>query len=155
MESASRAGSDELAAIVDLARTAIAEKTDTRGADVWQRREARQEPMEPGLRESIDAPDQLLIAGRIDDVVVGYAAAHLETLADGGLLAVVTDIFTLVEARSVGVGEAMMDAVLAWAREQGCVGVDGLALPGDRHTKNFFETFGLVARAIIVHRRLE
>ena len=47
-----------------------------------------------------------------------------------------------------------MDAVLAWAGEQGCVGVDALALPGDRATKNFFETFGLVARAIVVHRDL-
>ena len=37
---------------------------------------------------------------------------------------------------------------------QGCFGVDSLALPGDRHTKNFFESFGLVARAIIVHRSL-
>ena len=29
---------------------------------------------------------------------------------------------------------------LAWARAQGCVGVDALALPGNRETKNFFET---------------
>ena len=40
------------------------------------------------------------------------------------------------------------------APTQGCFGVDSLALPGDRHTKNFFESFGLVARAIIVHRSL-
>jgi hypothetical protein len=32
--------------------------------------------------------------------------------------------------------------------------VDSLALPGDRHTKNFFEAFGLVARAIVVHKTL-
>ena len=32
--------------------------------------------------------------------------------------------------------------------------MDSLALPGDRATKNFFETHGLVARAITVHRRL-
>ena len=38
------------------------------------------------------------------------------------------------------------------AAAQGCFGVDSLALPGDRHTKNFFESFGLVARAIVVHR---
>lgn len=155
MESASRADTHELATIVELARLAIAEKTDTRGGEVWQRREARQEPVDVGLLTMADEPDHLLVAGRIDGVVVGYAAAHLETLADGGRLAVVTDIFTHVEARGVGVGEAMMNEVLSWAREQGCVGVDSLALPGDRQTKNFFETFGLVARAIVVHRRLE
>jgi hypothetical protein len=27
-------------------------------------------------------------------------------------------------------------------------------MPGDRNTKNFFESFGLVARAITVHRDL-
>jgi hypothetical protein len=48
-----------------------------------------------------------------------------------------------------------MDAVLAWCRECGCFGVDSLALPGNRETKNFFESFGLVARAIVVHRNLE
>jgi hypothetical protein len=48
-----------------------------------------------------------------------------------------------------------MEAVLAWAGERGCVGVDALALPGSRETKNFFESFGLVARAIVVHRDLQ
>jgi hypothetical protein len=52
------------------------------------------------------------------------------------------------------VGEAMMDQIVAWCEKHGCVGVDAIALPGNRHTKNFFETFGLVARAIVVHRPL-
>ena len=47
-----------------------------------------------------------------------------------------------------------MDDLVAWCRDRGCVGVDSLALPGDRATKNFFESFGLVARAIVVHRPL-
>jgi hypothetical protein len=29
-----------------------------------------------------------------------------------------------------------------------------MALPGNRATKNFFETFGRTARAIVVHRTL-
>ena len=57
-------------------------------------------------------------------------------------------------AREVGVGEAMMDLVLAWSEERGATGIDAVALPGDRATKNFFERFGLTARAIVVHRRL-
>ena len=48
-----------------------------------------------------------------------------------------------------------MDAMVVWCRERGCIGIDGLALPGNRETKNFFETFGLVARAIVVHRPLD
>ena len=44
--------------------------------------------------------------------------------------------------------------LLAWATAQGCFGIDALALPGNRATKNFFERYGLTARAIIVHKRL-
>ena len=77
-----------------------------------------------------------------------------DVLPDGGRLGVVTDLYTEPGARELGVGEVMMDALIAWCREQGCFGVDSLALPGDRHTKNFFESFGLVARAIVVHRSL-
>ena len=47
-----------------------------------------------------------------------------------------------------------MQALVDWCAARGCFGVDSLALPGDRHSKNFFESFGLVARAIIVHRPL-
>ena len=54
----------------------------------------------------------------------------------------------------MGIGEAMMDELVAWCAAAGCTGVDSLALPGDRHTKNFFESFGLVARAIVVHKVL-
>jgi hypothetical protein len=34
------------------------------------------------------------------------------------------------------------------------VGIDAVALPGMRETKNFFEAAGLVARAIVVHKAL-
>jgi hypothetical protein len=44
---------------------------------------------------------------------------------------------------------------VAWARAHHCTGIDGFTLPGNRATKNFFETFGLTARAILVHRSLE
>ena len=79
---------------------------------------------------------------------------RIEHLRDGSRLGVISDLFTLEGARGVSVGEEVMDALIAWAGEQGCFGVDSVALPGDRHTKNFFESFGLVARAIVVHRSL-
>jgi len=79
----------------------------------------------------------------------------IESVADEGLLAVVRDLYVEPAARGVGVGAATMEAILAWAGERGCIGVDALALPGSRATKNFFEGFGLVARAIVVHRSLE
>jgi GNAT superfamily N-acetyltransferase len=95
------------------------------------------------------------VVGTIDGTPIGYGVVALEKLHDGSLLGAVSDLFVDPEARGVGVGEAMMDQIVAWCREHGCTGVDALALPGNRATKNFFETFGLVARAIVVHRSLE
>ena len=95
-----------------------------------------------------------MLAGTVDDVVAGYAVARLEELRDGEVLGVLTDIFVEREARAVGVGEALVDCVTEWCEGHGCIGIDALALPGNRDTKNFFETFGFTARAIVVHRRL-
>jgi GNAT superfamily N-acetyltransferase len=58
-------------------------------------------------------------------------------------------------ARGVGVGEAVMELVLAWCHGHACRAIDSLALPGMRESKNFFERFGLKTRQLIVHRALD
>jgi GNAT superfamily N-acetyltransferase len=154
MEAARPARPDELARLAELARLGIAELVPTKGGVMWHRREARPEPVEDSLGAALADPDHLVLAGTIDDAVVGYSVTRLEALRDGGRLAVVEDIYVEPEARAVGVGEALMDAVVEWCRSRGCIGIDSVALPGNRETKNFFESFGMVARAIIVHRPL-
>lgn len=154
METARAAGDADLDRLAELAEAAIAELSEQRGGAMWRRREARAEPVRPSLAAAIADPDQRVLAGCIDGTVVGYAVARLERLRDGGLLGVVDDLYVEPGARDVSVGEAMMDDLLAWCEERGCMGVDSLALPGTRQTKNFFERYGLVARAIVVHRRL-
>ena len=65
------------------------------------------------------------------------------------------ELFVEPPARSIGVGESMTDALLALAAERRCIGVDALALPGHRATKNFFEDQGFTARALTMHRPLD
>lgn len=154
MESARTATAADLPRLAELAEAAIDELAPTRGGAIWALQSARPRPLERSLRSVLDDPDQILLAGEVDGTTIGYAAARLTTLQDGSRLAVIDDIYVEPDARGVGVGEALMDAVVAWATERGCVGIDSLALPGNRATKNFFETFGLVARAIVVHRPL-
>ena len=154
MEGVRPAGTDDLPRLTSLAREVIDELADQKGGIVWRRHAARSEPVEDGLTTDLDDPDTLVLVGTIDDAVIGYAVTTIEAVADEGRLAVVRDLYVEPGARGVGVGAAMMDAVLAWAGERGCIGVDALALPGSRATKNFFEGFGLVARAIVVHRGL-
>jgi GNAT superfamily N-acetyltransferase len=145
---------DDLPRLVELVGAAIEELRAGRGGAVWARHAARRPPFEPALEAELEAPDHLVLVGTLDDLVMGYGAARVEPLADGGLLGVISDLYTEPACRELGIGEHMMQTMVDWCTAQGCFGVDSLALPGDRHTKNFFESFGLVARAIVVHRRL-
>jgi GNAT superfamily N-acetyltransferase len=144
----------DLPRLTELARDVIAELAEQKGGVVWRRHAARAEPVDQGLAADLHDPQTQVLVGTIDDTVIGYAVTTAETLPDDGTLAIVRDLYVEPGARGVGVGAAIMDAVLAWAGEGGCIGVDALALPGSRATKNFFEGFGLVARAIVVHKDL-
>lgn len=154
VEAARLASDDDLSRLAELARAAIEELRPTKGGEVWARREARAEPVEESLARDLRDDGALVLAGTIDGVVVAYAVARTETLTDGRALARLTDLYAEPDAREVGVGEALLDAVVKWATERRCVGIDSLVLPGNREAKNFFESFGLVARAIVVHRPL-
>lgn len=137
-----------------LVRDSLDSIAESRGGELWTLSEARSVPADASVAEAIVAADQLVVVGTLDESVVGYAIVRLEELPDNSRLAVLDDLFVLPAARQVGVGEAMIGLVLQWAADSGCRGIDSAALPGDRATKNFFESNGLVARAIIVHRRL-
>jgi GNAT superfamily N-acetyltransferase len=147
IEAARPATAADVPAIDVLFEAATDELRAEKGGELW----ARERNRAAGFTWPEDG---LVLAGTIDDVVVGYAVVRVQRLADGEELAVVDDVFVQAEARGVGVGEALLDAAVTWARNRGAVGVDSLALPGMRASKNFFEAAGLVARAIVVHKRL-
>lgn len=155
MEAARRATLDDVPRVTELARQAIAELRMRRGGVLWAAREARAEPYEASLTAAIGDDVHVVLVGTIDDAVVGYAVAHVEHLRDDRPLAVIDDLYVEPEARAVGVGEVLMAQLLAWATEHRAGGIDAFALPGDRETKNFFESHGLTARAILVHRDLD
>ena len=152
METARVANATDLERLVELALEAIEELRPTKGGDVWARTAGRAEPVDEALRAALTDHDHLAVVGSVDDAVVGYGVARFNELRDGGRLGVIGDLFVEPDFRGVGVGEAMMTLLESAARAHGAFGMDSLALPGDRQTKNFFESFGLVARAIVVHK---
>ena len=152
MEGARPAGPDDLEELLLLSTEAQLELAPTRGGDIYYAREARAVADVESFRASLADPRHLVVVGTIDDVTIGYGGLHLEVLRTGELIGMVDDLYVLPDARGVGVGEAMMDLLVAFSQDHDCVGIDAVALPGNRATKNFFETFGLVARAIVVHR---
>jgi GNAT superfamily N-acetyltransferase len=121
---------------------------------VWWAQQGRQEPIEATFTAELGDEDRRLLVGTIDNTIVAYAVARIERLADGSLLGVVDDIFVESEARQVGLGEAMMQDLVAWCADRGCFGMDAMALPGHRSTKNFFEESGFTARKLVMHHSL-
>jgi GNAT superfamily N-acetyltransferase len=149
-----RATPEDLADLLRLDGLARAHLGPSRGGELYLLRDARPVPAGPSFLEELSDPDRLVLLGTIADSPVGYAIASVVELRDGYHLADISEIFVEADARDVGVGEALMEQLTAWAVQRGCDGMDARTLPGDRSTKNFFETFGLVARAITVHKDL-
>jgi GNAT superfamily N-acetyltransferase len=149
MVAARRATPADAASLADLEAAARRAVATQRGGLLLLAHDVR--PFDPA---DLDDADRLAVVGTIDGVPVGYAVVAIAALDGDATLGVVEALFVDPDAREVGVGEAMMDLVLEWCTARGVVGVDAVALPGDRATKNFFEGCGLTARAIVVHRSL-
>jgi GNAT superfamily N-acetyltransferase len=153
-EGARRADRDDLPRLAELYRTALAQLSAGRGGPLLAEHHGRLEPVEQALAQTLEDRDRMAWVGTVDDQIVGYATGRTETLAGGTELGVVEELFVEPGARGVGVGEALMGALLAWFVDRGCAGVDTVALPGDRLSKNFFESSGFKARLIVMHRTL-
>jgi len=147
------AAADDLDRIVELAELLRDEVGTMRGGSLWARREAAPEPLPVTYRALLDRSDTRVVVGTIDEAVVGFGVVTVETLRDGGRLGVITDLFVEPGARAVGVGEVMVNDLIAFCEARDCVGIDARALPGHRATKNFFEETGFTARALVMHRR--
>jgi GNAT superfamily N-acetyltransferase len=155
MEGSRPASAEDLPRIAELAELARDELVPMKGGALWSAREAVAEPFEDAYRALLDREDALVVVGTVDETVVGFGAVTLERLRTGETLGIIGDLFVEPGARAVGVGEAMADDLVAFCAAHGCTGIDALALPGHRTTKNFFEGSGFTARALVMHRALD
>ena len=154
MEGCRNAAPADVPRIAELARALRHEIEPIRGGPLWAAHEASPEPLEDAYRALIERGDARVVIGTIDDVAIGFAVGESVTLHDGRLLGIVRDLYVEPEARGIGVGETMVEALLEFFTGRGCVGADAWALPGHRMTKNFFEGHGFVSRGIVLHRPL-
>ena len=155
LESARLGTEDDLTAVELIAAEVARHAADQRGGALFLRREAEQEEAAHRRAAAVADDDGWLVVGTFAGVVFGYALARREVLVDGGSLGRLEELAVVPDAREVGIGEAMMNLVVDQLTAAGCLGVDAHALPGDRETKNFFESFGLKARLLVVHRSFE
>jgi GNAT superfamily N-acetyltransferase len=139
---AQRADAD---AVAELCQQGLTEAQAVRGGALLVRREldvAARAMLRPGGLERLATdPRRTVLVGTLDEV-------------GGTSLAVVDFCYVEPAARSVGIGAALLDAAVSWAAQGGCRGIDVPALPGDRAAKQWLETAGFRARALLMHRTL-
>lgn len=154
-ESARLATAHDLGAIAEIGGAVLAPLPEARGGPIFTALELGFDtPAGRAERALAGSSSGGCAVGEFGGVVFGYAVWTIEDLDGGGTLGRLHDFAVHPDARGVGIGEAMMDLIVAALRDRGCVGVDAWALPGDRATKNFFESFGLKARLLTAHRAL-
>jgi ribosomal protein S18 acetylase RimI-like enzyme len=155
-ESARQAVEADVAAISALQAEARRHVHDARGGRLLVERDRQPGESARLLARGLAGTEDVLVAvGTLDESVVGFAVACEVPTASGEPIAEIVELWVTPEARQVGVGEELLGLIERWAVERGCGGIDADALPGDRATKNFFESHGLVARSIRVHRSLD
>jgi ribosomal protein S18 acetylase RimI-like enzyme len=155
-ESARLADYDDIPRLVEIAIEHSKHIVDQRGGELMLKEDGPAGPDEYAdeLTQAIASPTSIVVAGSFGGVVFGFGRMEFVDLNGNSLLARIHELIVAEPAREVGIGEAMMNLLLQQAEGRGCFGVDAVALPGDRETKNFFESFGLKARKLVVHRSL-
>ncbi len=94
-------------------------------------------------------PPHRVFVGEFEGAVVGTAGGHVD-----GRRGHVDWCYVEEGARGVGVGAALVGELTRWFTESGCTDMEAVALPGDRSTKQLYETSGLKARLLVMHRSL-
>ena len=155
VRSALRTDADRCAA---LCRVAIEEVGARRGGPMLLRRDTglvAKALLRPGGLDRLlaDSRRQVLL-GTYDGEIVGLAVGRAEEVGES-TMGVIDACYVELAAREVGVGRALLEALVAWFSAFGCLAIDASALPGDRETKSFFEANGFKGRMITYHRALK
>ena len=153
-EAARRAEPEDAEAVRWIGDAVTAPLPDKRGGPIFSSHEIGFETPVERFERALGSPNGFCVVGTFDEVIFGYAVCFIEPLDDDRLLGRLYDFAVHPEARDAGIGEAMMDLIVEHLTSIGAIGVDAWALPGDRATKNFFESFGLKARLLTAHRAL-
>ena len=135
----------DIAQLRYLEREARAAVRDQRGGERWLAENA-----EAGADWGDVVETEHVVVGHIDEVVISFLTADLGP----DRVFRVTRVWVTPMARELGFGDEMLAWAIDRATAAGAIGVEGQALPGDRHTKNLWERAGIVARLIVTYKPL-
>jgi len=96
-------------------------------------------------------PTRVVLVGSLDGAIVAYLVMLLSPSKNRLLI---SHVYVEVEGRELGLGDSMVEQAIAVALDADLGGIEAVALPGDRETKNMFERAGLTARKLTVYKSL-
>lgn len=88
----------------------------------------------------------------VDGKIVGVLWSSIIENNFGEMICQIHLIAVGKESRSLGIGRALYEQCEKWAKTFGVRGIEMVVLPGDRHSKNFCEGNGLVARSLTMYK---
>lgn len=138
--------------------TAVAALFRATDLHYWGETAAPLELIVPLVREHVLGPQSgcSVALAELDGAPVGYATYGVLYPAPGpGAAMMVKDLFVTAEARSAGVGEALMRHLAAEARDRGCVRIDWSAETGNPRALAFYDRLGAARQQNKVYYRLE
>ena len=138
---------DDIESLVRLQAAARDGLTDVRGG----RLRLRECPVITEWAGLLSNDAVVVLVATLVDVVLGYMVLMLRPEIDRG---VITHAFVEEGARELGLGDTMVEHAIMAVRAAGLPGIEAVALPGDRDTKNLYERAGLTARKLTVYKSL-
>ena len=109
-------------------------------------------PAELAQRILESSEDSFAISVTLNSTLSGLIWAKIVSNEFGDRVCLVPVFAVLKDARRHGVGNELFSALEAWVASRKVTAIEFTALPGDRHTKNFCESNGLVARSLKMYK---
>ncbi|MEG3587066.1 MAG: GNAT family N-acetyltransferase [Actinomycetota bacterium] len=137
----------------DLFTAARVEAATRKGFKLWDQIDSVGDVPATAFHEFMSNARKEIVLGEYDSYPLGYMLLELVTIGPD-IATNIHEVFVHIDAREVGIGEAIMNFAIDWSRANGSSLLIGRTFPGDRATKNYFERFHITARLIEVSKQL-
>lgn len=111
-------------------------------------------PAELAQKISELSDDSFVLTVTLNATLSGLIWAKIACNEFGDRVCLVSVFAVLNDVRRHGVGNELFSALERWVASRNVTAIEFTALPGDRHTKNFCEANGLVARSLKMHKAI-
>ena len=112
-------------------------------------------PDELARKIAVSSDDALALTVTLNSTLSGLIWAKIILNEFGDRVCSVPVFAVLKDARRHGVGRELFSLLEDWVATKDVTAIEFTTLPGDRHTKNFCESNGWIARSLKIHKAIK